>query len=77
MYIFLNGWFIEKCMWSSKNSIKTTAASLKKFYKYMVDSGYIKESDYKEEFDYIKDNMDDFYEQLKEYKKGTYYDNIF
>lgn len=26
----------------------------------MVDSGYIKESDYKEEFDYIKDNMDDF-----------------
>lgn len=43
----------------------------------MVDSGYIKESDYKEEFDYIKDNMDDFYDQLKEYKKGTYYDNIF
>ena len=77
VYIFLNGWFIEKCMWSSKNSIKTPAASLKKFYKYMVDSGYIKESDYKEEFDYIKDNMDDFYEQLKEYKKGTYYDNIF
>ena len=32
---FLGDWFIRKCMWSSKTSIKETAASIKKFYQAM------------------------------------------
>ena len=35
IFIFLDGWFIEKCMWSSRNSLKETAASLKKFYSFI------------------------------------------
>ena len=39
---FLDGWFIEKCLWSSKNSIKETAASIKKFYECMSEKEYLK-----------------------------------
>ena len=28
---FLGDWFVRKCMWSSKNSIKENSASIKKF----------------------------------------------
>lgn len=30
VFVFLEGWFIEKCMWSSKNSLKETVTSIKK-----------------------------------------------
>lgn len=39
--IFLGDWFIRKCMWSSKNSIKETASSIKKFYQCMSEYEYI------------------------------------
>ncbi len=26
---FLDGWFIEKCLWSSRNSLKETTSSVK------------------------------------------------
>lgn len=32
VYSFLDDWFIRKCLWSSVASIKSTAASIKKFY---------------------------------------------
>ena len=36
---FLGDFFIRKCMWSTPATVKTTAASLKKFYKSMADLG--------------------------------------
>ena len=55
---FLGYFFIRKCMWSTPSTIKSTAASIKKFYKCMLDHEKIK----KVEFDYlrseIKENME-------------------
>ncbi len=55
---FLGFFFIRKCMWSTPSTIKSTAASIKKFYKCMLDHEKIK----KVEFDYlrseIKENME-------------------
>ncbi|MGX8833614.1 hypothetical protein ACWG0P_05310 [Amedibacillus sp. YH-ame6] len=43
---FLGDWFIRKAMWSSCEAIKSNCASLKKFYKLMLDKGYIALDDY-------------------------------
>ncbi|PKM49201.1 MAG: recombinase [Firmicutes bacterium HGW-Firmicutes-7] len=55
---FLGYFFIRKCMWSTPGTIKSTAASLKKFYKYMVSKGNIQKDEYQELCDTIKENMD-------------------
>ena len=47
--------FIHKCMWSTPGNVKTTAASIKKFYKCMMEHGKIE-----------KDEYSDFCEELKE-----------
>ncbi|MCD8027598.1 MAG: hypothetical protein LUF02_02825 [Erysipelotrichaceae bacterium] len=43
---YLGDWFIRKIMWASKDSINSNCASLKKFYKLMLDKGYIKNEEY-------------------------------
>lgn len=55
---FLGYFFIRKCMWSTPSTIKSTAASLKKFYKSMKDHGHISAADYEEVTDTIKDGME-------------------
>ena len=55
---FLGDFFIRKCMWSSPGTIKSTAASIKKFYSSMLKRGNIDESDYGELIETIKDNID-------------------
>ena len=67
VFMFLDDWFIEKCMWSSRNSLKETAASLKKFYQYMSENNYVGVNDYKETFDFIKNNMDELLEHVDEF----------
>lgn len=44
--MFLGDFFIRKCMWSTPGSIKSNAASIKKFYKCMADHGKIAQKDY-------------------------------
>ena len=39
--MFLGYWFIRKAMWASKTSIKSNAASLKKFYTYLTERGLV------------------------------------
>ena len=43
---FLGDFFIRKCAWSTPGNIKTTAASLKKFYKSMLGHGLIGSDSY-------------------------------
>ncbi len=57
---FLGNFFIRKCMWSTPASIKTTAASLKKFYKSMLDKGHIDEDAYNDFLDTISFSMEDW-----------------
>jgi len=74
IHSFLDGRFIEKCLWASKNSLKQTAASIKKFYQYMSENNYVSVEDYKEMCSFIKENMDEFLETLDAFDNGTYYD---
>ena len=61
-------------LWSSRNSLKETAASIKKFYQCMSEKGYVNENDYNELSSFIKENMDEFLEQMDSFENGTYYD---
>lgn len=71
---FLDGWFIEKCLWASKNSLKGTATSIKKFYECMSEKGYVTKENYEDLCRTIKDNMDEFLEEMEAFDNGTYYD---
>ena len=77
VFSFLNGWFIEKCMWSSRNTLKETSTSLKKFYQYMSENNYVDVNDYKETFEFIKNNMDELLESVdkfNDFDEDDYYD---
>jgi len=43
--MFLGYWFIKKAMWASAASIRSNAASLKKFYAFLHERGIVKQSD--------------------------------
>ena len=74
VYSFLSGWFIEKCMWATVYTTKETAASIKKFYAYMSEKGYVRKENYKELCEELKDSMDEILEYLDAFDNGTYYD---
>jgi len=54
--MFLGYWFIRKAMWANKTAVKENAASLKKFYQFMYESGEIS-----------KDALEDLKETIKDY----------
>ncbi|MGB8454484.1 MAG: hypothetical protein WCD89_19410 [Anaerocolumna sp.] len=56
--MFLGYFFIHKCMWSTPGTIKTTAASIKKFYKSMNNHGYVSKEEYNYLCTTIKENME-------------------
>ena len=64
---FLGDFFIRKCMWSTPATVKTTAASLKKFYKSMADHGKIEKKDYDYVCRDIKESMEYWQECCAEY----------
>lgn len=43
--LFLGYWLIRKAMWASQTSIKSNAATLKKFYAFMLEKGKVKQDD--------------------------------
>lgn len=50
---FLGYFFIRKCTWSTPETIRSTAASIKKFYECMVEHGKIE----RERYDYLCDEV--------------------
>lgn len=65
---FLGGWFIRKASWSSSANIKANAASIKKFYKSMLNHGFVKLEDYNFLCLTIKEDMERWLLNLKEYE---------
>jgi len=53
--MFLGYWFIKKTTWASPAQIKSNAASLKKFYTFLLEKGQID-----------KENLNNLKEQIKE-----------
>lgn len=58
--MFLGYFFIRKCAWSTPSSIRSTATSIKKFYKCMAENGKINADDYDYLCIEIKDNIKDW-----------------
>lgn len=65
--MFLGHWFIRKAMWASKASIKSNAASLKKFYAFMHEKGKIEEEDLDDLKLQIKEEMPEWLATLSRY----------
>ena len=65
--IFLGYWFIRKAMWASQSSIKSNAASLKKFYTFMHEKGLINKEDLTILKQTIKEEMPEWLATLRRY----------
>ena len=65
--MFLGYWFIKKAMWASKSSIKANAASLKKFYTFLLEKGLIEKDDLQELKETIKYQMSEWLATLDRY----------
>lgn len=64
---FLGYWFIKKAMWASKASIKSNAASLKKFYTFLHEKGEVKKEDLDILKETIKEEMPEWITTLRRY----------
>lgn len=64
---YLGYWFIRKAMWASKASIKSNAASLKKFYTFMHERGLVEAEDLAELKATIKDEMPEWVATVSRY----------
>lgn len=69
---FLGDYFISKCMWSSPSTVKTTTASLKKFYKSMAKHRKIEKKDYDYVCRDIKESMAYWQECCAEYNNPDF-----
>jgi site-specific recombinase XerD len=65
--MFLGYWFIKKAMWASASSIKSNAASLKKFYAFLHERGMVDKEDLDSLKETIKEEMPDWLETLTRY----------
>ena len=62
---FLGNFFIRKALWSSCTQIKSTAASIKKFYACMLEQGIVKKEDYAYLCEDIKEGMEEWLETMR------------
>lgn len=59
--------FVHKCMWSTPANVKTTAASLKKFYKCMLENGKIDKEDYQYFCETLKEGIPVWQEECADF----------
>ncbi len=64
---YLGDWFVRKCLWSTPSTIKSTAASIKKFYNCMKELNYVTKKDYDFLCEEIKDNMEYWVSNVEDY----------
>jgi len=64
---FLGYWFIKKAMWASQSSIKSNTTSLKKFYTFMLEKGFVDKEELFELKETIKEGMPEWLATLKRY----------
>ncbi len=67
IFDFLGDFYIRKCLWSTPSNIKATAASIKKFYKCMMEHNKIPKENYDELCLTISGCMETWQELCAEY----------
>jgi hypothetical protein len=65
--MFLGYWFIRKAMWASESSIRSNAASLKKFYAFLHERGLVTKDDLDSLKETIKEEMPDWLATVARY----------
>lgn len=65
--MFLGYWFIRKAMWASQSAVKSNAASLKKFYTFMLEKGEVGKDDLDDLKDEIKEGMPEWLATMARY----------
>lgn len=68
---FLGYFFIHKCAWSTPTTIRQNAASLKKFYRCMLEQGHVSQKAYDELLATIKEDMDDWIADCEEFNNPS------
>lgn len=68
---FMFEFFIPKCMWSSVATVKSTAASIKKFYKCMEEKGHVSQGYSKEVNRIVREGLDDWCEDSRRFDEGN------
>ena len=63
--------FVHKCLWSTPNNVKTTAASLKKLFRFLMEQGRIEKAEYKEIAEEIKEGVPVWQESCRRYNEYT------
>ncbi len=69
--MFLGYWFIRKAMWASESSIRSNAASLKKFYAFLHERGLVNKEDLDSLKETIKEEMPDWLATLARYDDAS------
>lgn len=67
---FFGYFFIRKCMWSTPDTVKSTIASLKKFYRFMYESNRLSKEDYEEFMDTIRVDKEYWIDCCSKYNDG-------
>jgi hypothetical protein len=62
--MFLGYWFIRKALWASQASIKSNAASIKKFYALLVEKGLVGQADFEMLCETIKEEMPEWLDAI-------------
>lgn len=65
--MYLSYWFIKKASWASAAGIRSSAASLKKFYTFMQEQGHVSQADLQDLKDTLKENLPDYLATVKRY----------
>jgi site-specific recombinase XerD len=65
--MYLGYWFIRKALWASAASIRSNAASIKKFYDFMAERKVVSEADVHEMKETIKEEMPDWVATVRRY----------
>ncbi len=65
--MFLGYWFIKKAMWANESSIRSNAASLKKFYAFLHERGLVTKDDLDSLKETIKEEMPDWLATVARY----------
>ena len=65
--MYFGDWFIRKAMWASPSSIKSNAASIKKFYAFMLAKGLVTQQAVDVLAQTIKKDMPSWLAQIKRY----------
>ena len=65
--MYLGYWFIRKAMWASQASIKSNAASIKKFYTFLAEKGLVDKDDLDELAQTVKTEMPEWLKAVRRY----------